>query len=96
MDYTWATNKLGVGRRVRRHGWPQRTVQLDDGTTATTFWHVWVANGYRGRESWQSGIVQGWGPVEDGLLYSPTEEDREAGDWELLDMSSYKNLRRRR
>jgi hypothetical protein len=77
------------GGRARRRVWADVTEY-----TLTTpplnrqrRWHIWLSD--------SSGIVNGWGgsvggaadddPIRNGMLYSATDADRVAADWELLD-----------
>jgi hypothetical protein len=105
MDFTWALLQLSIGKRVRRHCWPIQKIEAGakrsaDGVpydvekTIVRQWHLWVMDGYKGRDFWRSGIINGWGgsvggaadddSVRDGMLYSATNEDMTADDWELM------------
>lgn len=57
-------------------------------------WHLFMQDGYLGKSFWKNGIINGWGGsiggaadddhVRDGMVYSATDADRQADDWELL------------
>jgi hypothetical protein len=77
------------GGRARRSIW----AAVQDYTRSTPpmqmvrRWHIW-------QQPDVGGIINGWGgsiggaddgdPVRNGMGYSPTNEDRIANDWELL------------
>lgn len=65
--------------------------------TYTLIWHLFMMREFlepKNTSFWESGIINGWGgsiggaadddSVRDGMLYSATDADRQADDWELL------------
>jgi hypothetical protein len=78
------------GGRARRHCWATITeyTQATPPLRQERYWRIWMAD--------TSSIVQGWGgqigsqiaaddPIKDGTYYKPTDDDRIANDWELLE-----------
>jgi hypothetical protein len=75
--------------RMRRSCWPKHDNHV---------WHIWHQNDAGDQSSYEGGLVKGWGgqmgfiPSEvvsvngddltDGTMYTPTEGDRLATDWE--------------
>lgn len=63
--------------------------------TYTRTWHLFMQDGYLGQSFWEGGVINGWGgsiggaadddPVRDGMVYSATDADRAADDWDLLE-----------
>ena len=80
------------GGRARRAIW----ASVRDYTRSTSQlqlerrWHIW-------QDGDNGGLINGWGgsiggaldgdPIRDGMLYSPTDEDRLATDWQLMNGS---------
>lgn len=84
----WVMN----GGRARRKCW----ANISEYTRATPpisyerKWHIWMPSGDK------VNIINGWGgqvgsiiddtdPIRDGQGFSPTDDDRVADDWELMD-----------
>ena len=78
------------GGRMRRSCWPKR-----DGLV----WHIWHHDDVGDQSTYEGGLCQGWGgqigwehaeivlvngdQLRDGTMYSSTEGDRLAQDWEI-------------
>lgn len=81
----WVMN----GGRARRACWARVTeyTQTTPPLNRERLWHIWLFD--------TGNIVQGWGgqvganlgpdePIRDGVSYQPSNDDRIADDWELL------------
>jgi hypothetical protein len=87
---SWARETVKAGTKLPGGDGADYIVPKD----YTLVWHLFMMDGFLGHDFWESGIINGWGgsvggaddddPVRDGMIYSATDDDRQADDWELL------------
>jgi hypothetical protein len=91
-SWSWAQYQLSRGRQVRRRDWPV-FVSWDE----TLIWRVWPFRGETYFQGFASGVV---GPDNGGVVglgsdgggYRPSDEDRSANDWQLLEAVTKEQL----
>ena len=90
MHFEDAIRFVQNGGRARRYVWASVTeyTRTTPPLTRQRQWHIWASDS-------SGSIINGWGgqvgmelpqgePIRDGQLYSPSNEDRVATDWELM------------
>jgi hypothetical protein len=98
MNFEWAMKQLQRQQRVRRKIWADVTIITDTmpPLNRRRVWHLFMQSlDFIGEDFWKGGIINGWGGsigcaedgaiIRDGMTYSPTNDDRTANDWELVE-----------
>ncbi len=97
MTFEQILASVYAGKRARRSVWANipAFTETTPPMQRNRIWRIWLTPDWRGKENWSQGLVQGWGgqigfqlapddPIRDGTLYTASDEDRIAKDWELL------------
>jgi hypothetical protein len=97
-NFHWAMDRLRENKRVRRACWIVENTVTEFPKTQTRTWHLFMVREFlepECAEYWTGGRINGWGGSvgggseidKNGMLYSPTDDDRAATDWEMYELS---------